>query len=147
MPPTGKDTGQFCSQHIEAVQELTRLDTTQKEMQKSLDSNWLRTNESSKDLAHLKGFYEGSVPALQGDTRKVKDDLEAHIESSTIYNTQLRIVTNQMEGIVKEAQTFATKEGLRNCYLWVKAGFVAWGLTILVFAAYLLLAKLGVKTP
>jgi len=153
--PLGRDTATFCPQHIELVQGISRLEAQQEEVLRDQAREATKVSTLEQKAAKLEGYYEGAVPKVQKDIETIFRLEKEREEQAQLYHGQVRALAQKTQdvgddvthGLERKADLQFVKDEVKNVYRWVSVGFVGWGLTILAFALYIVLAKLGVKGP
>jgi hypothetical protein len=153
--PIGRETASFCPQHIEVVQGISRLEAQQEEVLRDQAREAVKVSALEQKTSKLEGYYEGAVPKVQKDTETIFRLLGEREEQSQLYHGQTRALAQKVQdigddvthGLDRKADKQYVQDEIKNVYRWVTVGFVGWGLTILAFALYIVLAKLGVKGP
>lgn len=153
--PIGRDTSSFCTQHMECIQATSRLEAQQEESQRDQALSTAKISTLEQKTAKLEGYYEGAVPKLQQDVSRAFKLSDERNEQAQLYHGQVRALAQKVQdvgddvthGLDRKADKQFVQDEVKNVYRWVTVGFVGWGLTILAFALYIVLARLGVKTP
>lgn len=139
-----REDKEFCPQHFDFVEKITRAQTQVESISKAQDDLFKKYDDLNKNFSELKGLVSGAVPEAQDRIKKLFNLFETKEEEDNIYHEQVKQVTRDMEGVQENLQKTAakehvieiekrlredinnkaTKESLVNCYRWVKYGFV-----------------------
>jgi len=149
----------ICNRHMGLEREIANATTQIVNLEKEKDLQRAGQESLSARFAELKGFIDGSVPKLQNDLHQAFRLLDEARETAEIYHGQVREMTGKVETVSRqldgkasvelksELEKLATKEEVKNCYTWVKGGFVAVAIIGLLWALTVVASYLGVPGP
>lgn len=154
--PTGFDTGKFCAHHIDFAREIEHSKAELSQLQRDKEALTRRVDELSDMTGKLQGFYDGSIPELQKSVDKLFDLMEARDETADVYYGNMRAMVGTVESHTKELrdkaekslvadlkESAASKESVKNCYMWVRIGFVTLAGSFLLWIVSIIANKLG----
>ena len=162
MAPTSDDgeTRFLSREHMELVADNREVKTRMEAAERSLTEMRLRIENAVEKASHADGFAQGTIPDLQKRLGEAFAELGELEETSNVYFSQIRELTKDVEKITvrleKKAEASAletkaekgkTEEGLKNCFLWVRAGFVGTTIIVLLWVLSMLAEKYGIPTP
>lgn len=157
MANQAHDTGFFCPSHVEVATKIEGLTKEQEGLQKSNEAAWKRIDEHSATISKLNGYYEGAIPGIQKDIGKLEKaakDTQGEVETAKteigVYSGEVRRMEAQVgeiqdslsskaskEDMQREIDKLATKESVANTLTWVRAGWLAIAVAILLMIANL----------
>jgi len=159
MPEDG-DTRFLSREHMELVADNREVKTRMEAAEKAITEQRVRVENAVEKAAHADGYCQASVPDLQkrlGDAFNLIGDLE---DTANVYFGQIREMAKDLEKMTLRVEKKAekesldgkaekgkTEEALKNCFLWVKAGFVGITVIVLLWVLTMLAEKYGITKP
>lgn len=137
-----------CPQHNQMLRDLIETSTEVKEIKRVQIEHGKSLSEHSAEISKIRGMYEGAVPTMVEDMRRLSKSQEADQETANLYYAQVRDMAGEQESINERLGKIATDDtidalkrqmiskevhenSIRNIMLFVKLGWVAITIAIL----------------
>lgn len=155
---------EFCQNHVAMAERLAKLEIRDSDQQASIIEMKKRLESLGDKVVVLGGIADHGIPTLTEGLKHLRDRLEEKSETWDLYTGQIGEIVTTLEElnakkeeltqvttvlevamaslqIVVEAK--ASVESVTNCYRWVKGGFVAAAVALLLLAVKMLVPVLG----
>lgn len=138
-------TGSFSRYHLETTGAINSLQTRADNAEKDIEALQKKMEVTAEKAAHADGYVEGSIPDLQRRLENAFNMLGESEETANVYYSQIRELSKEVEQLRTSLNKKATEEGLKNCFLWVKGGFIAVAIAFLLWVLALWGGFLGIR--
>lgn len=158
--PEDGDSRFLSREHMELVADNREVKTRMEAVERSMAEQRVRIENAVEKAAHADAFAQGTIPDLQKRLGDAFDALGEMEDTANVYFGQIREMAKDIEKLTaridRKAESTAvdgkadkgkTEEGLKNCFLWIKAGFVGITVIVLLWVLTILAEKFGIPTP
>ena len=162
MAPTpDKGDSQFLSrEHMELVADNREVKTRMEAVERNMVEQRVRIESAVEKAAHADAFAQGTIPDLQKRLGEAFSAINEMEDTANVYFGQIREMAKDIEKmavqlnekaditiVTAKADKGKTEEGIKNCFLWVKAGFVGLAIIVLLWVLTSLANQYVIQTP
>jgi len=127
-----------CPFHTDMVGTLREHSTRLEEVKERLDRHTQQIDNLSKTASNAVAVAEDAIPDIRKRLEAVFESFEAISETNKLYCSQVREMSQTVEMLQDMVRRKADRETLnaatRSTFVWVKAGFVAIAVSLMLWA-------------
>jgi chromosome segregation ATPase len=156
----GNESGALCRHHLEMAGDVRETKTRLRTAEDNLEDLRNKIDKAIEKSAHADGFVCSTIPDIQQRLEKAFNLVGELEETANVYFGQIRDMAKDLENLTTQillkanktevdnkADAGETKEGIKNCFTWVRAGFVGVAITLLLWVLVVLAEKYGLPKP